>query len=172
MTMGAALRIRGDLSASELRGHARRAKSVRAASRALAIANALDGMSRAQAARLAGMERQALRDAVWRYNAEGLVGLEDRLHSGPPPGLSDGEEATLRALLLRGPNPERDGISAYTREDIAHLIEQRFGKRYHPASLSKVLRRMAFSRQKARPAHPNRDLKAQAAWIKKGSRAL
>jgi hypothetical protein len=37
----------------------------------LAIANALEGMSRADAARLAGMERQALRDAVVRYNAEG-----------------------------------------------------------------------------------------------------
>jgi hypothetical protein len=34
----------------------------------------LEGMSRAEAARLAGMERQALRDAVVRYNAEGLAG--------------------------------------------------------------------------------------------------
>jgi hypothetical protein len=40
-----------------------------------AIANALEGMTRAEAARLAGMERQALRDAVVRYNAEGLAGL-------------------------------------------------------------------------------------------------
>ena len=38
-----------------------------------AIANALEGMTRAEAARLAGMERQALRDAVVRYNAEGWL---------------------------------------------------------------------------------------------------
>jgi transposase len=37
----------------------------------LAIANALEGMSRAQAARAAGIERQSLRDAVVRFNVEG-----------------------------------------------------------------------------------------------------
>jgi len=44
----------------------------------LAIANALDGMSRADAARSAGMDRQTLRDWVLRYNAHGLDGLADR----------------------------------------------------------------------------------------------
>jgi transposase len=47
-----------------------------------AIANALEGMSRATAARLVGLERQALRDAVVRYNGEGLAGLYNRC---PPP---------------------------------------------------------------------------------------
>ncbi len=53
----------------------------------MAIANALEGMTRAEAARLAGMERQALRDAVLRYNAEGLDGLHDRPRSGAKPRL-------------------------------------------------------------------------------------
>jgi transposase len=168
--VSAELSIEGELGAAELRRWARRAPSPRAAARALAIANALDGMTRAEAARLAGMERQALRDAVVRYNAEGLAGLVDRPKPGRPPGLTEGEEAALVGLLLRGPDPERDGISAYTREDIAALIERRFGRRYHPASLSKVLRRIGFSRQKARPEHPGHDPRAQAAWVKRGSR--
>jgi NAD(P)-dependent dehydrogenase (short-subunit alcohol dehydrogenase family) len=46
----------------------------RVAARLYGIANALDGMSRAEAARLAGMERQALRDAVLHYNSEDLAG--------------------------------------------------------------------------------------------------
>jgi transposase len=50
----------------------------RAAARMCAIAHALEGISRAEAARLAGMDRQALRDAVVRYNAEGLAGLHER----------------------------------------------------------------------------------------------
>lgn len=166
-----ALRIRQDLSSTALRACARRLSGPRAAARALAIANALDGLSRAEAARLAGMERQALRDAVVCYNAEGLSGLHDRPKSGRPPGLSEGEEATLAALILRGPDPERSGISADTREDIAALIAQHFGKHDHPASLSKGLRRMGFSRQKARPVHPKVDPKAQAAWVKRGCRA-
>ncbi len=73
-----ALAIRQDLSAGELRRLARREPERRAAMRLLAIANALEGLSRAEAARLAGMERQALRDAVLRYNAEGPSGLHDR----------------------------------------------------------------------------------------------
>ncbi len=40
------------------------------ATRMLAIANALEGMNNAEAARFAGLERQALRDSVQRFNAE------------------------------------------------------------------------------------------------------
>jgi hypothetical protein len=70
-----ALAIRRDLPAAELRRSARREPNHRAAMRLLAIASALEGRLRAEAARLAGMERQALRDAVLRYNAEGVDGL-------------------------------------------------------------------------------------------------
>jgi transposase len=73
-----ALAIRQDRTAASLRLWARRATDPRAASRAYAIAHALEGMSRAEAARLAGMERQALRDAMVRYNAQGVDGLSDR----------------------------------------------------------------------------------------------
>ncbi len=74
--MGAkGLRIRGDVPAAELRRLARREEDRAAAARMQAIAGALEGLSRAEAARLAGMERQALRDAVLRYNAESLAGL-------------------------------------------------------------------------------------------------
>lgn len=76
--MGNALKIRDALSSEALRRLARRERDGRAAARMYAIANSLDGLSRAEAARLAWMERQALRDAVVRYNAEGLTGLHDR----------------------------------------------------------------------------------------------
>ena len=116
-------------------------------------------MSRAEAARLAGMERQALRDAVVRYNAEGVTGLSDRPASGHRT-LTQGHQATLRALILRGPDPDCDGISSWTRANIADLAEARFGHRYHVWSLSKTLRAVGFSRQKAQPVHPNSNPKA------------
>lgn len=163
-----ALAIRQDRTASSLRNWARRSSDPRAASRAYAIAHALEGMSRAEAARLAGMERQALRDAVVRYNAAGVDGLSDRPRRRSA-RLTDGQQATLRALILRGPDPERDGISSWTRADIADLIEAQFGPRYHVSSLSKILRKLGFSRQKTRPSHPNADPKARAAWLKKGA---
>jgi transposase len=87
--MGAALEIRTDLaSPTRLRRLARREGSPRTATRLLAIARAMEGASRTEAARLAGMERQALRDAVVRFNAEGLDGLRDGPKPGRPPALS------------------------------------------------------------------------------------
>src|SRR4051812_50112063 len=55
---GRGLTIRTDLPAAELRRLARREKDRVAAARMRAIAGALEGMTRAEAARLAGMERQ------------------------------------------------------------------------------------------------------------------
>jgi transposase len=63
-----ALVIRDDIRSGELRRQARRERDGRVSARL--IANALDGMDRASAARLAGMDRQTLRDWVHRYNAE------------------------------------------------------------------------------------------------------
>ena len=42
----------------------------------------------------------------------------------------------------------------------------RFAKTYHPSSMTRVLRRMGFSRQKARPSHPRRDAEAQERFKK------
>jgi len=166
--MGRALKIVDDLSSDALRRMARREKVGRAAARMYAIANALDGLSRAEAARLAGMERQALRDAVLRYNAEGLAGLRDRPKGRPPRRLTAGEETGLVAAILQGPDPERDGCCAWTRADLCCWLETRFGKTYHPSSMTRVLRRLAMSRQKARPYHPQRDPEAQEAFKKGG----
>ena len=166
--MGATLLIRDELTAVALRRHARHEPNRRAALRMLAIANALEGMSRAEAARLAGMERQALRDAVLRYNAEGLPGLYDRPKSGRPQRLGEAEQAALAARVFTGPDPGRDGVSAWTRADLCGWLEARFGKPFHPSSLSRVLKRLDLSRQKTRPVHPEADPKAQERFAKRG----
>src|SRR4051812_4548293 len=170
--MGAALAIRDDLIPEALRRKARHEPDRRAALRMLAVANALEGMSRAEAARLlAGMERQALRDAVVRYNAEGLAGLRDRPEPGRPERLSEAEQAALAARVFRGPDPGRDGVAAWTRADLAAWLEARFGKAFHPlhpSSLSRVLRRLGLSRQKVRPVHPEADPRARERFEKRG----
>ena len=166
--MGAALPLRDELRPEALRRHARHEANRRAALRMLAIANAVEGMSRAEAARLAGMERQALRDAVARYNAEGLAGLHDRPKPGRPQRLSGAEQALLAARVSRGPDPERDGVRAWTRADLRTWLEERFGKRFHPSSLSRVLERLDLSRRKTRPAHPEADAAAQERFRERG----
>lgn len=164
------LPIRTELSAAELRALARRDTRPRVAPRLYALAHVLDGMSRAEAARLCGMERQALRDAVTRFNVEGVDGLVDRPRPGRQPLLSEGEQAALAALILRGPDPERSGLSSWTLDDLCREAQERWGKRFHPASMSRVVRRLGFSRQKARQVHSQSDLKAQEAFARRGSR--
>ena len=117
-------------------------------------------------ARLAGMERQALRDAVVRYNAEGLDGLHDRPRSGRPEGLVPGQQAALEAWVLRGPAPERDGVSAWRLVDIRARAEEAYGVRYSGWGMSRLLRRLGLSRQTARPRHPEGRAAARAAFKK------
>ena len=116
-----------------------------------AIANALEGMTRAEAARLAGMERQALRDAVVRYNAEGLAGLHDRPHRGPKPKLTEDQFGELRQLVLDGPDIEATGLSAWTLAELCREVEARWGVCYHEGHMSKLMRKLGLSRQKAPP---------------------
>ena len=163
---GRGLPIRDDVPAAELRRLARREPDRAAAARMFAIANALEGMSRAEAARLAGMERQALRDAAIRYNAEGLAGLRNRPHPGRRPRLDDSQRTTLRQFVLDGPDVEGTGLSAWTLPDLCREAERRWGVRYHPGHMSKLVRGLGLSRQKARPAHPKVDPEAQAAFAK------
>jgi transposase len=170
--MGTALAIRDDLTPEALRRKARHEPSRRAALRMMAIANALEGMSRAEAARLAGTERQALRDAVVRYNAEGIAGLHDRPKPGRPQRLSEAEQAALAARVFRGPDPGRDGVAAWRRADLRAWLEARFRKALHPPSLSRVLRRLDLSWQKARPVHPGADPRARERFEKGGSATL
>lgn len=168
-----ALAIRQDRSAGELRRLARHEPDRRAAMRLLAIANALDGLSRAEAARLAGMERQALRDAVIRYNADGPEGLHDRPRSGRPEELTPGQQAALKAWVLRGPAPERDKVSAWRLVDICAHAERAYGVHYSGWGMSRLLKRLGLSRQKTRPRHPEGEPAARAAfkkwtWIEAG----
>jgi transposase len=167
--MGAAVAIRDDIPAEELRRLARQESDGRVACRLLGIANALDGMGRERAARQAGMDRQTLRDWVIRFNAEGVDGLRDRPKSGRPTWLDDGQLATFKALVLRGPDPERDGVSSWRAKDLCRIVEARFGVRYAENGMLRLLHDLGLSWQKARPVHPEADPKTQVRF-KKNSR--
>ena len=171
--MGAkGLAVRTDLPAAELRQLARRERDRAAAARMQAIAGALEGMTRAEAARLAGMERQALRDAVVRYNAEGLAGLYSRRSPDRRSRLDAEQRTALRQVVLDGPEVEATGLSAWTLAELCQEVEKRWGVSYHPSHMGKLMHRLGLSRQKARPSHPKADAAAREAFAKGGCRPL
>lgn len=162
-----ALPIRRDMTPSALCRVARAEKNPRVARRLLAIANALDGMSRALAARLAGMDRQALRDWVIRYNEGGVAGLRDRWGAGRPAAVAEGVLASVKATILRAAARGGDAREpAYRLVDVAGLIEERSGVRYSITHTHRLMRAMNLSHQKTRPAHPQANARAQRAFKK------
>ena len=100
--MPAAVKLRDDYSAEELRALARRSKDVNQSRRLLSLAAVRDGMDRGEAAKIGGMDRQTLRDWVHRFNATGPDGLFDNWTDGPTPRLSPEQLDELAKIVERG----------------------------------------------------------------------
>ncbi len=62
-----------------------------------------DGMTRAEAARVGGMDRQTLRDRVHRFNRHGPDGLMDGKAPGASPKLTASRLEELAAVVETGP---------------------------------------------------------------------
>ena len=131
------LTIRRDRTPAMLRKLAKAEVNCRVARRLLAIANALSGMSRKEAAEAAGMDRQTLRDWVIRYNAHGLDGLCDCWGDGRPPRLEPDEQVELMRIVLEGPDL-KSGLSAFTREDLVPIRPRQRPLKGAPALLKTI----------------------------------
>src|SRR5713226_3425960 len=164
--MGAAVGVREDFGAAELRRLAARAKDVAQARRLLALAAVCDGMNRTEAARIGGMDRQTLRDWVHRFNQYGPDGLIDIKPTGRPPKLSDEQKQALKQLVEAGPDLETDGVVRWRCVDLKRVLGQRFGVDLSEVSLGRVLKKLGFSHISARPRHPVQDPEAIVAFKK------
>ena len=165
--MGQAIPITNlDHTAEELRHLAGKTKDGRIVRRLLAIALLLDGKLRTEAAAQSGMDRQILCDWVHRYNAEGVAGLASRVHPGPVPSLNDQQMAELRALVVAGPDPEKDGVVRWRCVDLREQIIRRFSVTLHERSVGKLLRKLRLTQLQPRPYHPKKDAAAQEAFKK------
>ena len=164
--MGGAITLRDDFAADELRRRAARVKDAAQARRLLALAAVRDGKTRAEAARIGGMDRQTLRDWVHRFNQHGPDGLIDIKPPGRPARLSDEQKGVLKQLVATGPDPETDGVVRWRCVDLKRVVRERFGIDLSEVSLGRVLKQLGFSRISARPRHPMQDPEAIAAFKK------
>ena len=152
--MAAAIALRGDFSAEDLRALARASRDSRQCRRLLALAAVAEGRSRLEAAEIGGMDRQTLRDWVHRFNGEGPEGLLDRKTDGPAPKLTAAQKVKLAELVEAGPDRETDGVVRWRRVDLKAVIEDRFEVVYHERSVSRLLDELGFAHLSARPRHP------------------
>jgi transposase len=165
--MSAAVRVtRHNNTPTELRALAARSRDSEQTRRLLAIAMVLDGTSRLEAARQAGMDRQTLRDWVHRYNEAGPDGLVSRSAPGPEPKLTDTQMNELRELVIAGPDPKIHKVIRWRCRDLREQVAQRFSVDVSERTIGKWLRKLGLTRLQPRPYHPKRDPAAQEAFKK------
>ena len=164
--MCAAIPLRSDFDAVSLRRLAKLCTDNRQIRRLLALAAVYDGMSRAAAARVGGMDRQTLRDWVHRFNADGPDGLTNRLGAGRPRLLSDEQMQELGEIVETGPDLSGDGVVRWRRIDLVQVIEERFGVECSERVVSDYLAELGFSHISGRPKHPKQDERVIEAFKK------
>lgn len=165
--MGTALAItQKDHTAAELRVLAGRSHDGAQVRRLLALALVLEGRSRSEAAAQSGMDRQTLCDWVHRYNAEGVEGLKTRSSPGRAPFLTEAQKAELKALVIKGPDPEADKVVRWRCLDLREEVARRFSVEVHESTVGKWLHQLGFTRLQPRPFHPKKNAEAQEAYKK------
>ena len=148
---------------------ARRSKDVSQTRRLLSLAAVRDGMDRAAAAKIGGMDRQTLRDWVHRFNARGLRASSTTGRKVPGLACRRNSWLSLRRSW-RPPDREKDGIVRWRRVDLKRVIAERFGVDFHQRYVGKLLKKLGFSHISARPRHPAQDERIVEGF-KKTSRA-
>ena len=78
----------------------------------------------------------------------GLKALAAKGSPGREAKLNEAQKAELVEILLAGPVNAGYRNELWTRGRVAEVIERRFGIRYHPAHVWRILRNLGFSCQK------------------------
>jgi transposase len=165
--MGAAVSLtRSEHTPNQLRGLAAKSADVGQARRLLAIALILEGATRAEAARQTGMDRQTLRDWVYRFNDVGVAGLIARKPPGPTPKLTEEQMAALRKMVIDGPDPMVHKVVRWRCVDLRAEVARRFSVTVDEITIGRWLRKLQLTRLQPRPYHPKKDADAQEAFKK------
>ena len=151
--MGAAIELRDDFDGGMLRDLAKRSRDGAQSRRLIALAEVYDGRRRSEAARLAGVGLQIVRDWVLRFNAEGPDGLIDRKSPGPQRKLTDEQRAALARQVERGPIPAIHGVVRWRRSDLAQWLWEEYGVSLDVTTVGRELCRLGFAKLSARPRH-------------------
>ncbi|WP_187275309.1 IS630 family transposase [Methylobacterium sp. WL120] len=164
--MSAAIPLRDDFTASELRQVAKASRDAGQSRRLLALAEIYDGGSRTDAARIGVVGLQTMRDWVLAFNAHGPDGLIDDKAPGQAPKLSPEQRRALAAIVERGPDPDRDGVVRWRLKDLAAWIQASFGVSLDESSVGRVVKALGFRKLSARPRHYAQDPAALTAFKK------
>ena len=169
--MAAAVGLRADYDAAQLRTLAKGSWDAAQTRRLLALAAIYDGSTRTEAAKLGGVGLQTVRDWVLAFNAEGPPGLINGKAPGNPPLLTQAHRQGLLEIVENGPIPAVHGVVRWRLIDLAQWVFEEFRISISKQTLSRELRALELRKLSARPRHHAQDAEALAAFKKTSPRA-
>ena len=95
-----------------------------------------------------GLHRTNIYKWIKKYNEGGWEALKSSKSAGPKPKLSKSDELKLGKLLLKNPQQLRFEYALWTLEMIAELIESKFNTKLSTFSISRLLKKIGYTKQK------------------------
>jgi transposase len=143
--------------------------AAQAALRNRAVRAVLDGMTQAEAARVFGVHHNAVNRWIKRYREGGFPGLAEQ-RRGRRPGeqaaRTETQQQELIALVREG-TPDQLGLAGFlwTRDAVAELIGQRYGRWLARTTVGGYLRGWGFSPQRPQRRALEQDPAAVRRWL-------
>lgn len=125
-----------------------------------------EGRKQQEIADALGVSKGAVSQWIKLGREGGLESLKRRIASGAPPRLSEEQQAKLPKLLARGAPAYGFRGDVWTCERVAEVILKEFGVSYHPAHVSRLLKKSRLSLQKPERRANQRDEEAIERWKK------
>jgi transposase len=117
-------------------------------------------------ARMVGASPSSVQRWKEAIDEGGMEALKAKPHPGRAARLSDRQKERLKAVLLAGPVAAGYLTDLWTCPRVAQIIERRFGVRYDPSHVWRILRSLRWSCQKPERRARERDEKAIERWHK------
>jgi transposase len=124
------------------------------------------GHTPVEVARQLGVDRRSVRRWKSAFQQHGQQALAAQPAAGRPPRLRPGQKHALQRSLLRGAQAAGFETDLWTCPRVAQLIQQRFGIRFHPDHVCRLLHALGFTPQKPQRRAVERDEAAIRQWVK------
>lgn len=157
------MEVTARLTLDQLKQLERAEKDAGLSKRLRVVILAMEGWTAPAVAMAVGLSRRVCQEWVYRFNEQGLAGLEDQRGRQPTSPLTPEQEQQIRQRIDAGPTVE-DGVCSLRGADVKRFLQQEFGLVRSLAAVYRLLHGLGYSYLRPRPRHRQADPAAQEAF--------
>jgi transposase len=159
------MNVSGHVSLVELERLERSERDAARSKRLRIVILAIKGYTAPAIALSLGLSRRVCQEWVYRYNASGLEGLQDRRGRAPGLPLSPEQQQQVCERIEAGPLAT-DEVCTLRGRDFQRILAEEFGLLRSLASVYHLLHRLGYSCLRPRPRHRKANPQQQAEFLK------